>query len=48
MDNDDDDSDVHDDDLKNLIVMKMKIMIYDDYDDQATDNEDDDLLRLIT
>ena len=34
----DDDSDGHDYDLKNLIVMKMTIMIYDDYDD---------LLRLI-
>ena len=35
----DDDSDGHDHDLKKLIVMKMTIMIYDDYDD---------LLRLIT
>ena len=45
---DDDGSDGYDHDLKNLIVMKMTIMIYDGYDDQATDNEDDDLLRLIT
>jgi len=44
----DDDSDGYDHDLKNLIVMKMTIMIYDGYDDQANENEDHDLLRLIT